>query len=269
MKCQYCGFYVDMPFKCPFCGGYFCADHRLPETHMCRKFKREARICNKSFKGDYGVNIPSHEASARKILSKISGAFYRLSSPSEAIHFGLAVLMVMLVGVSAAVSGSLNPSLTGLLAFVFALAFILHELCHKITARHYGLWAEFRLSLLGVIVTLISAFIPAVKIVSPGAVLVSGEANRRIIGKIALSGPIINMLLAILFLMLQYSTEDGFLGTIYIWGFIVNAYITFFNLIPFSTLDGTKIFWWNKYIWMMAFTTSIILIATTSIFTLY
>ncbi|RLG97981.1 rhomboid family intramembrane serine protease, partial [Candidatus Bathyarchaeota archaeon] len=33
MKCQYCGAEEPLPFKCPFCGGYFCVEHRLPENH--------------------------------------------------------------------------------------------------------------------------------------------------------------------------------------------------------------------------------------------
>jgi len=34
-KCEYCGKEVDLPFKCPFCGHYFCIEHRLPENHDC------------------------------------------------------------------------------------------------------------------------------------------------------------------------------------------------------------------------------------------
>ena len=34
-KCEYCGKEVLLPFKCPYCGGLFCAEHRLPEKHEC------------------------------------------------------------------------------------------------------------------------------------------------------------------------------------------------------------------------------------------
>lgn len=34
-KCEYCGKEVLYPFKCSFCGFYFCAEHRLPENHDC------------------------------------------------------------------------------------------------------------------------------------------------------------------------------------------------------------------------------------------
>ena len=34
-KCEYCGKEVLLPFKCNFCGKYFCVEHRLPENHNC------------------------------------------------------------------------------------------------------------------------------------------------------------------------------------------------------------------------------------------
>lgn len=34
-QCEQCGKEVDLPFECKFCGGYFCVEHRLPETHNC------------------------------------------------------------------------------------------------------------------------------------------------------------------------------------------------------------------------------------------
>jgi len=35
MKCKFCGKEVEIPFKCNFCGNYFCLGHRLPESHNC------------------------------------------------------------------------------------------------------------------------------------------------------------------------------------------------------------------------------------------
>jgi hypothetical protein len=34
-KCETCGQEVLYPFECNFCGGKFCAKHRLPENHSC------------------------------------------------------------------------------------------------------------------------------------------------------------------------------------------------------------------------------------------
>jgi len=34
--CDKCGEEVALPFKCRYCGGNFCFDHRLPENHGCK-----------------------------------------------------------------------------------------------------------------------------------------------------------------------------------------------------------------------------------------
>lgn len=34
-ECDHCGFRDPMPFNCKFCGGSFCYNHRLPESHNC------------------------------------------------------------------------------------------------------------------------------------------------------------------------------------------------------------------------------------------
>lgn len=33
--CQNCGKKTTMPFRCKYCGGVFCGEHRLPESHDC------------------------------------------------------------------------------------------------------------------------------------------------------------------------------------------------------------------------------------------
>ena len=34
--CEHCGEKIDLlPFKCKYCGGAFCKEHRLPENHQC------------------------------------------------------------------------------------------------------------------------------------------------------------------------------------------------------------------------------------------
>jgi AN1-like Zinc finger len=35
MQCTYCGSDVYNPFRCAYCGNYYCGDHRVPESHRC------------------------------------------------------------------------------------------------------------------------------------------------------------------------------------------------------------------------------------------
>lgn len=258
MKCEYCGSDLDLPFRCPFCGKCFCVEHRLPETHMCPNFRRETKVFSRIWE--------SNRSSSSRIFVRPAGGFrkhlYNMTSSLEIVHIGLATIIVALVGVSTAISTIrfLSPSLLLLLVLVFVMSFMLHEIGHKFAARYYGLWAEFRLSYLGVLVTLISIFTPFIKIISPGSVLVYGWADGKIIGKISLSGPLINIMLSTFFLTLNFLNFGGFLLKIaYIWGLAINAYVALFNLIPIGILDGAKIFRWNKYIWAISFAIALIL----------
>ncbi len=38
-KCDICGTFELLPFKCRYCGGTFCSAHRLPENHSCPGLK--------------------------------------------------------------------------------------------------------------------------------------------------------------------------------------------------------------------------------------
>ncbi|RLI30914.1 hypothetical protein DRO51_04425, partial [Candidatus Bathyarchaeota archaeon] len=39
-KCEICGKEVyPLPYRCNYCGGIFCVDHRLPEKHNCSKLE--------------------------------------------------------------------------------------------------------------------------------------------------------------------------------------------------------------------------------------
>ena len=41
IKCDVCGKEEPLPFICRYCGGTFCAEHRLPEKHNCPNFNGE------------------------------------------------------------------------------------------------------------------------------------------------------------------------------------------------------------------------------------
>ncbi|MEM2321009.1 MAG: AN1-type zinc finger domain-containing protein [Candidatus Bathyarchaeia archaeon] len=261
MKCQYCGFDTGLPFRCPFCGGIFYVEHRLPETHMCPSFRKDLRV----FRGLGETTGPSLTRRVTPwLFSGFGRRIFNVARSPEIFHVCLAAVIVALVGLSTAVAtlGFLNPFLISLLVLIFVISFTLHEIGHKFTAKHYGLWAEFRLSFLGVLVTLISIFTPLIKVVSPGSVVIYGWADRRIMGRISLSGPLINIVLSLIFLTLTLFNFGGILlGIAYIWGFAINAYIALFNLIPLSILDGAKIFQWNRHVWAIMFTIALIFIA--------
>jgi len=52
MKCDYCQKLSDeLPYKCKFCGGTFCSDHRLPENHECIGLESYKDVKHEEFRG--------------------------------------------------------------------------------------------------------------------------------------------------------------------------------------------------------------------------
>jgi Zn-dependent protease len=148
------------------------------------------------------------------------------------------------------------------------LGFILHELAHKFVAVRYGFYAEFRMWFEGLIFAIITAVIIKLAFVAPGAVYIHGDhISREQNGKISIAGPLVNIVLALIFFGL---TPYISYNTTYVWGFVlnnliyfgffVNSYLAAFNLIPFSVLDGAKVIRWNPIVWGITFIFSVILV---------
>jgi Zn-dependent protease len=99
---------------------------------------------------------------------------------------------------------------------------------------------------------------PFFKIISPGAVMIAGTITRKEAGKTALAGPLMNITLSTIFTAVAMGVSST-VGIIAVFGAWINAIIALFNLIPFGIMDGLKVFRWNKTIWILAFTASLIL----------
>jgi len=170
----------------------------------------------------------------------------------------MAALLVMAVGLSATMFEQMDRNYIDVALFTMILtaSFLIHEIAHKITAQRRGLWAEFRMTLIGALLTLISIMPILFKIISPGAVMISGFTDKKGIGKISIAGPLTNIILSAIFFMLAFFFPQSI---IFAFGAAFNAWIALFNLIPFGILDGFKVFVWNKIIWALAFTVSLAL----------
>jgi Zn-dependent protease len=266
MKCKKCGQETFLPFTCPYCGDYFCVEHRLPENHECPRLEQALTpreeappqvIPKKQKPYEYTISYIPVETAPTKIYF----------SPKEVKHLIIAVLLVAGIGLSLGIFPQTytklgGPMLLALFALILTASFSTHEIAHKITAQKGGLWAEFRLTLLGVALTILSIISPLFKIISPGAVMVSGFADKGKIGKISIAGPVANFLLSTAFLaaafLLQPIATAPVTSTL-MFGAFFNAWIALLNLIPFGILDGFKVFRWNKKIWVLAFTASLTL----------
>ena len=149
-------------------------------------------------------------------------------------------------------------------------AFLLHEIGHKVVAKHYGCWAEFRSDPKGLKFGVGLAAVLGIVFMAPGAVMVAGIVTKRQNGHIALAGPIVNLLLFIIGIPLgglllgltstQNATTGEYIGSngIYFAGMVydlvlfwisANLILATFNMLPFGPLDGAKIRDWNEGVW--------------------
>ena len=151
-------------------------------------------------------------------------------------------------------------SLFKYMVVVVGFGFVLHELAHKFTAIRYGYWAEYKMWSQGLILALITAYFGFV-FAAPGAVYIHGyNIKPSENGKISLAGPVINIILAVLFLMsMPLASQHGILN-IAILGATINSFLAVFNLIPLVVLDGAKVFKWNPLVWIVTMVLALILL---------
>ncbi len=191
-------------------------------------------------------------------------------SRTELVQLGIAVLA--LSGAFTLVSLKLfyggPPSLgAGSLAATIGILFIealvsvgsgvgLHEIMHKVVAQRYGLWAEFRYSPQGLLMTFVLAF-AGFLFGAPGATYIAGAVDGRQNGRISAAGPVTNIVLGIAFLGLELAvypfayagTVAGYAYFIFLEAASINLILAGFNMIPILPLDGAKVLRWNVGVW--------------------
>jgi Zn-dependent protease len=112
---------------------------------------------------------------------------------------------------------------------------------------------------------ILAAFLGIV-FMAPGAVMVAGNATRNQFGKIAVAGPITNMVLWALGYG-AWIVLGGIVGLIdviigyWLWG---NAILCAFNMLPFGPLDGKKIKTWSEPIFYTCLSVAIAMVYITS-----
>lgn len=242
MKCSYCGKEEVLPFKCPYCGEYFCSEHRLPEHHECLNL----HLAYPPSRKPVPVLHPIPEVSRVEVRYETKKASFK-----EIINFLIGAVLVWAVGASM-LRFHLSDALFLLNSVIFLMAFILHEYAHKLAAARNGLHSEFQLNLFGAFLTFISIFLP-LKLIAPGAVVIYGYASPEKMGRVAAYGPLTNIILGLVMLPVLLSPY-GYMISV---AFYLNAFIALFNLVPFGVLDGRKIMAWNRPAWAATFVLSL------------
>lgn len=252
VNCDKCGVETYMPYRCKYCGGYFCDQHRLPEFHDCQGEYNQVKpntvhVGSYSSTGDFQNNYST---------TRVIRPYWFSGKELRDLGIGLVIIMVLpLFKVWSMFT--VAPLFVVGVASVLACAFLLHELAHKFAAQHFGMWAEFRLSTMGMLFTILSfallqSDVLPIMIIAPGAVMIAGVMNLREYGKISIAGPATNIVQALIWLLALLVFGDGLLGVLAIYGVQINAFLALFNLIPFGVFDGMKIYNWDKRAWIIA-----------------
>lgn len=265
MKCQACSTETMMPFRCPYCGGQFCSAHRIPENHNCPKIgnaraERQEQVMTSQSYNSYNYSYVFGQQPLQRR--------YRIRfSKKEVKHIGIAAALVVGIGVSIGIYGNLSGSfrfqwtwdVLAVFATIMTMSFLVHEIAHKVMAQKAGMWAEFRLTTWGAVLTLVSVFLPF-KMIAPGAMMIGGQPpSPKNYLKISIAGVITNMIFAASFLGLGLALPVSVYSGMFLFSAYINSFMALFNLIPFGVLDGYKIFSLNKAVWVAAFVPAVAL----------
>ncbi len=142
--------------------------------------------------------------------------------------------------------------------------FILHELGHKIAAMNYGAYARFNMWTQGLVFMFLTSLV-GILFAAPGAVYIySSNITKKQNGIISAVGPIINLVIALIFVFLMrvrplyvpfpfeipVLVSSNNLLDVWLLGAQMNIILALFNMIPAFPLDGSKVFMWNKFAWV-------------------
>jgi|SRR3989344_4940961 len=154
-------------------------------------------------------------------------------------------------------------------AFTVGIGFLLHEAAHKVTAQRLGYPAEFRSMDEMLFLAVMMSFLGFV-FAAPGATMIFArvlDINKN--GKISIAGPLVNLILAGVFLLGLVFLSPSFLFlkellrldfhlileslplryALPLLGIKINGWLALFNMLPFWLFDGKKVWAWNKFIY--------------------
>ena len=240
VQCDHCGKEEYMPFRCKYCGGYFCSEHRLPEMHNCDGNFQQSR----STTGTSQFTPTGYSYTPRRKATR-----YGLFGETELRDLAIGLGVIMLIPLSS--NWRLlftQPVLILSFLTIYAMGVVIHELAHKFSAQMLGYWAEFKINQQGLMLTLFSLISPF-KIIAPGAVMIGNIVNWDHYGQVAVAGPISNISMGLLFFVISLISGNPFVLTLAYLGMRINASLALFNLIPLGMFDGAKIIKWNKMVY--------------------
>ncbi len=93
-RCDVCGREVSLPYRCKYCGGTFCSEHRLPENHNCDGLKDywnvPVNVKKRSAPRTFGrprFKVPAYGANNTVLIICTVLFFISLVAPIQMVNF--------------------------------------------------------------------------------------------------------------------------------------------------------------------------------------
>jgi len=154
--------------------------------------------------------------------------------------------------------------------FILIFVFLFHELAHRTVARKYECKAKYVMWPTGILISILfTLFTDGLVIFAAiGFVSISYKYPTRLgfkfvgltleeIGWISLSGPLTNIIVALIFKTISPLNPSFFMSISQI-----SLVLALFNLFPIPPLDGSKVFAWSRVAWICSMTLSFVLFIT-------
>jgi len=212
----------------------------------------------------------------------------------EFLELACASFVALLVGLSLYVDmrGVFDLGVLDTLLLVL-LAYLLHELSHKARARRLAGGGEFNMSITGSFYSLLIAGIlnawgilgqsvvslMGLELAKPyrivpfrfltlGTVVLRERRGKKVVGKVASSGPLANLALGWLMFSLPFLGLLDLDPELLLVGSALNAYTALTSLLPLAFCDGLSIYWWSRKAWLALLVPTIILMIMSNFFLL-
>ena len=142
---------------------------------------------------------------------------------------------------------------------IVTISFLVHEIAHRTIALWLGYHSQYKAWLIGLVAGLIVTFVSNGRLLflAPGALVITHltyhrlgkpyyELSMKHLGWIAMSGPIANMLFAVILKTISLGIPSPILTK----AVAINIWIALYDMLPVPPFNGHRTFFGSRYIYM-------------------